>query len=39
MPKTASPLPLIGLSGLVLIIAGIAPALLRRRRDQSGFNP
>jgi hypothetical protein len=39
MPRTASLLPLLGLSGLVLMIAGIAPALLRRRRDQSGFNP
>jgi hypothetical protein len=39
MPRTASPLPLLGLSGLVLMIAGMAPALLRRRRDQSGFNP
>jgi LPXTG-motif cell wall-anchored protein len=39
LPKTASVVPLIGFSGLVLMILGIAPALLRRRRNQSGFNP
>lgn len=39
LPKTASTLPLIGLSGLLLTILGIAPGWLRRRRDQSAFKP
>jgi hypothetical protein len=39
LPKTASVVPLLGLSGLVLTILGVTPGLLRRRRAQSGFNP
>jgi hypothetical protein len=39
LPETASPLPLIGLSGLALTFLGIAPRFFRRRRGQSGFNP
>jgi hypothetical protein len=32
LPETASPLPLVGLAGLVLTILGLAPSLLRGRR-------
>jgi hypothetical protein len=39
LPKTASPLPLIGLSGLVLTIFGLVPWRLRHRRSRAGFEP